>query len=333
MNEDHKIYSGVECTLYANTTEGYVLEDKPIVTVSVIAYNSSKYIIETLDSIKNQTYHNLILQISDDCSDDNTIEICKKWIDDNQSRFVKTKIIVPSINTGVSANCNRIWDECETEWVKDIAGDDLLLPDCIETYMTYVYDNPNPILIFGKALTFSTIKGVRVYEGYLHDYNYFNLSPEELHHKLIWEGNRLPAASAFYNVEALKKKGVRHDTRIRNIEDYPKWIKLSSMGVKFHFIDKDTVLYRHEETSLSVGLFSPNYFNQEILLCLYYYLDEIKSEKEKDIVFKLIAEHCTHFYKRPYNRATTSIEFKIGRAILAPLKILKRELRYLGIVK
>lgn len=333
MNKENKIYSGVESILYTQTTDNYVLENKPVVTVSVTAYNSSKYILETLKSIKEQTYRNLILQISDDCSTDNTIEICKKWIAENQSRFVKTKIIVPTINTGVSANCNRNWDECETDWLKGIAGDDLLLPDCVETYMNYVYEKPESILIFGKALTFSTRNGRRVFGGYSHDYSYFDLSPEDLHHELIWKGNRIPAASAFYNLRALKQMGVRHDTRIRNIEDYPKWIKLSRMGIIFNFIDKDTVLYRREETSLSVGLFSPNYFNQEILLCLYYYLDEIKSDEDKDLIFKLIADHCTKFYKWPYNRASTSKEYKIGKAFLAPLRLIKNIIRGLRVVK
>lgn len=333
MNKENKIYSGVESILYTQTTDNYLLENKPIVTVSVIVYNSSQYILDTLNSIKDQTYRNLILQISDDCSTDNTIEICKKWIAENRTRFFKTKIIVPSINTGLSANCNRNWDECETEWLKDIAGDDLLLPDCVETYMNYAKDKPESILIFGKALTFSTINDVRVYRGYSHDYGDFSLSPKELHHKLIWKGNSLPAASAFYNVHALMRMGVRHDTRIRNIEDYPKWIKLSRMGIIFNFIDKDTVLYRREETSLSVGMFSPNYFNQELLICLYYFLDEIKSDEDKDLIFKLIADHCTKFYKSPYDRASTSKEYKIGKAILAPLRLIKNKFRGLRITK
>lgn len=333
MNEEIKVYSDVECILSTQITEGFILEDKPTVTVSVITYNSSKYIIDTLDSIKCQTYHNLILQISDDCSCDDTIIICKKWIADNKSRFIKTKIIVPSINTGVSANCNRGWDECETEWLKEIAGDDILLSDCVESFMNYVTKHPESILIFGKALSFSTIKGVRVYGGYVHDYSYFDLSPQELHHKLIWNGNCLPAASVFYNINSLKQLGVRNDTRIRNIEDYPKWMKLSNMGIVFHFVDKDVVLYRREESSLSVGLFSPNYFNQEILLCLYYYLDEIKNKEDKDMVFKLIADHCTYFYKNTYNRASSSKDYKVGKVILAPLRLIKTVLRNLGLVK
>ena len=74
----------------------------PIVTVIVYSYNSSQYIFETLESIRNQTYPSLMLIISDDCSTDNTVEICKKWIDKNESRFIKTKLLTYEKNTGIS---------------------------------------------------------------------------------------------------------------------------------------------------------------------------------------------------------------------------------------
>ena len=62
------------------------------VTVNVLTYNSSKYVLETLESIKTQTYQPLILHICDDCSTDDTVKICKKWIGENSDRFIKTKI-------------------------------------------------------------------------------------------------------------------------------------------------------------------------------------------------------------------------------------------------
>ena len=45
--------------------------DHPLVSVVVITYNSSSTVIETLDSIKGQTYDNIELIISDDHSIDN----------------------------------------------------------------------------------------------------------------------------------------------------------------------------------------------------------------------------------------------------------------------
>lgn len=67
--------------------------DIPLVSVSVITYNSAKTVIETLDSIKAQTYQNIELIVSDDCSTDNTVEICRDWLTKNEKRFVRMELI------------------------------------------------------------------------------------------------------------------------------------------------------------------------------------------------------------------------------------------------
>ena len=58
-------------------------KDNLLVSVCVLAYNSSKYILETLNSIKNQTYDTIELIISDDCSTDDTVALCTQWINRN----------------------------------------------------------------------------------------------------------------------------------------------------------------------------------------------------------------------------------------------------------
>ena len=42
--------------------------ESPFVTIIALTYNSSKYVLETLESIKSQTYKNIELIITDDCS-------------------------------------------------------------------------------------------------------------------------------------------------------------------------------------------------------------------------------------------------------------------------
>ena len=277
------------------------MDYQPIVTISVTAYNSSRYIRETLESIKAQTYKNIILQIADDCSTDNTVDICKRWIEENKDRFVKTKIITSEKNTGVSTNCNREWDACETDWFKGIAGDDILLPNCIEDNVNYVLEHPDTVVVFSKLVPFSIEKGIKVRKKPIHNYSFFSFSREKQYRCLFEYGNVLPAPSAFYNMKKIKQLNYKHDIRIPLLEDYPKWISLIRLGIEFHFFEKETVEYRFNDNSLSIGLLSPRYYESNILFYLYYYLDEVGRLGDRDYIFKLIAEKETMLYSNAYN--------------------------------
>ena len=116
---------------------------KPLVSVIVITYNSSNYVLETLESAKAQTYKNIELIISDDGSTDTTVGICKNWINQNKERFVAVKCITTGNNTGIAPNCNRGLKEAKGEWLKFIAGDDILMDSCIERNMDFVQNSPH----------------------------------------------------------------------------------------------------------------------------------------------------------------------------------------------
>ena len=79
-----------------------------LVTVGVLAYNSSTTIRETLESVAAQTYSNIELLICDDGSTDGTLEICYSWIELNKNLFTRVGIVAVENNTGTPANCNRI---------------------------------------------------------------------------------------------------------------------------------------------------------------------------------------------------------------------------------
>lgn len=300
---------------------------KPIVTVVVYTYNSSSYIIETLDSIKQQSYPDLMLCITDDCSSDSTVEICKKWIDKNKDRFIKTKLLTSENNTGISANANRGWDACETEYIKDIAGDDLLLPNCIQEYIEYIQDNPDAVVVFARVRPFYVNSGMKVWSPESgHDYHFFELTPSEQYHYLLYEGNHLPAASCFYNIRKLRDLGFRHDERIPLLEDHPKWIFLARNKVSFNFMDRHTVGYRCNEKSLSIGLQSPQYFKSRLLFYLYCFQEEIKKEGNRDYVYNSMCDQVLKFYTKTYNAALEVKEsrgYKIGHFILSPARFLK----------
>ena len=113
----------------------------PLVSIIVITYNSSEYVLETLESAKTQTYQNIELIVSDDSSTDNTVEICENWIKKNKDRFLRTEIISVEKNTGIASNCNRGVNASRGIWIKLIAGDDLLKTNCIDSNFSHIYKN------------------------------------------------------------------------------------------------------------------------------------------------------------------------------------------------
>lgn len=242
-----------------------------LVTIVVTTYNASSYIIETLESTFYQSYSNLALVISDDCSSDSTVAIVRDWVAQkkNQKRFSTIKILTVPKNTGVSANCNRCMMAVKTDWFKFISGDDILLPNCIEDNMNFVKENPQAKIVFSQ---------VKLYQDYFQEINYITMTPEDYpinlmnpslsagdQYKLLLLSDRINyTPSVFMNKEAILKVG-EYDESNRLVEDYPMWLKLTVSGERLYYFHKKTVGYRvHAKATNNVGdafIFSPSILN------------------------------------------------------------------------
>jgi len=222
----------------------------PLVSIIVITYNSAKYVLETLESAKAQTYQNIELIVSDDCSTDNTVEICRKWINENVERFVRTELVTAEKNTGIAPNCNRGLFAAKGEWVKFIAGDDILLPNCIADNINYVFLNKDAQVIFSISQLFKIVdnKRVMLYEQPLDRQKiWFEKTSNEQHNELLERNFVWTAATSFISYQLLKSMNY-FDTRFPYTEDYPMWLKLTKEGHKLHFFEKSTALYRQAES-------------------------------------------------------------------------------------
>lgn len=263
-------------------------ENLPLVSVPVITYNSSKTVLDTLESVKAQTYPNIELIISDDCSTDNTVDVCLVWIKKNESRFVRTEIITVEKNTGLSENGNRAEAACQGVWVKGIAGDDILMPNCIQDFMDYVAEHQDTIFLFGRMEGFGRPKEeVDEYMNRCFDYSFFDLSAEEQYHRLVFKGNCLPAPCLFYNRQKVTELGIGNDERIPMVEDYPKWMNITKQGIRLDFVDKVLVKYRLSENSIS-STSTPSLRTRQSGAMIYiYYLFAPRFKSYKSPIKKL----------------------------------------------
>lgn len=224
--------------------------EQPLVSLGLITYNSSKYVVEALDSMKAQTYPNLELIISDDCSTDNTVDICRDWLEKNGDRFVRTEILVPPHNTGTSANCNRLMCACRGEWVKSLAGDDMLTPNCIEDFMEFVKIHPVADVVFGdfSPLLESPVDKDSTIKSFLRTaFSELTYSEFQLN---IYCRNFLPAPASFINKKCWLELG-GYEEKIPLIEDWPFWVKAFNSKRKILFLNKVVCIYRINNTSVS----------------------------------------------------------------------------------
>ena len=102
--------------------------DRDLVSVLILAYNAEKYIRDLLESIKDQTYQNIEIIISDDASKDDTVRIAQVWKDENRLCLKKMMIRSSEQNQGVVKNANLGFELCNGRYIKVIAADDKLAP-------------------------------------------------------------------------------------------------------------------------------------------------------------------------------------------------------------
>ena len=249
----------------------------PLVSVIVITYNSGKYIIETLESIKNQTYKNIELIVSDDCSKDNTIAVCREWIEHNKSRFKKAVLITTHKNTGTAGNANRGIANSSGEWIKFLAGDDILMNDAIENYVNYISDSKEDIKVcFAKGVQFFgdfKEKKTQDLPVPLETYAYGQDSTAKRQYSIL-KRNFLGSGPSFFVMKKVLESVGGFDERFPLMDDYPLYLKISAAGYKFYLLPQIVFFYRNHSDSVSHSVVSDSIISNISIRCLkdYHYL-------------------------------------------------------------
>ncbi len=222
-----------------------------LVSVIVYTYHSSKTIIETLDSIYQQTYKKIELIVSDDASSDNTVKLVKDWIDKNRGRFVRSELKINSVNMGITKHFMKGISYANGKWIKILAGDDMLLETCIEDDMLYVkkhkdteYLMTNMLYYYDKETCVEMRTGLRAYCKFV------CAQKAEKQFRLLLHQDTYTAPSGFFSADLVEKYGEPFNPS-KNNEDLPWLLHLTKSGCRLRYMDKPTVKYRQDVSSIS----------------------------------------------------------------------------------
>ena len=104
------------------------MSENIFISIIIPNYNKGRFIIETLNSLRNQTYKFWEAIIIDDGSTDNSVEIIKKF----QLNCEKIKIISSSKKQKGASACRNIGIQKSIgDYIMFLDSDDLVTPDCL----------------------------------------------------------------------------------------------------------------------------------------------------------------------------------------------------------
>jgi len=197
----------------------------------------------------------------------------------HESRFSRAILIASEKNTGISGNCNRGIAEARGAFVKFIAGDDLLVPECIERFVSYLKDHNEVSLVCSGMQPFcSEVK----YRDYFPPEEYDRMSARQQYRRLLREGTLFPAPALFYRRCLFEDFG-GFDERYQFVEDYPFFIKVTNAGKKIHLLRLPLVKYRIYPESVSRDV-----SNNRFITDYCRYIDEV--------VVQLLRENRMYMY-------------------------------------
>ncbi|MBC5766916.1 glycosyltransferase [Ramlibacter albus] len=114
---------------------------QPTVSVCMISYNHGKFIAQAIESILSQEVDFPIeLVIGDDCSTDNTFDICEAYA----RKDPRVKLLSRERNLGVMPNFSRTLQACTGKYIAVCEGDDYwVAPSKLAIQVSFLESHPD----------------------------------------------------------------------------------------------------------------------------------------------------------------------------------------------
>lgn len=203
------------------------MTENPLVSVIAVCYNHARFVIECLDSIRNQTYPNLQIIIMDDCSQDDSVEIIRNWIE----RYgVECSFIAHQKNQGVCRTLNEAVGLAQGKYISLIATDDTWLPDKIIRQVDIMESMPEKVgIVYSDAYQMDE-NGQRLPDMFIAAHRKLDSVPEgDLLEDLI-VGNFIPAMTTLIRRAVYDRVGLYDESLA--FEDWDFWLRAAN---HFHF--------------------------------------------------------------------------------------------------
>ncbi|MFZ0333008.1 MAG: glycosyltransferase [Candidatus Acidiferrales bacterium] len=194
----------------------------PLVTMIVLCYNQARFVVETLESVKAQTYKNTELIIIDDCSSDDSVAMIERWLHENG---IQCNFIPHPKNQGICKSLNEALALTTGKYISMIASDDIWLPDKIDRQVAIMESQPESVgVLYTDAFQIDE-HGNPLLEMYIACYWKLSQMPQGQILDTLLESNIIPGPTTLIRRSCYDKVGL-YDENLP-WEDWDMWMRMA----------------------------------------------------------------------------------------------------------
>lgn len=211
--------------------------EQELVSIIVPAYNVEKYIVETMESVRLQTYPHWELLVVEDGSSDNTVAVIEDYIRSKGEQRIR--LIRQPENMGAAKARNRGVKEAVGRYIAYLDADDLWKAEKLERELAFIKQKDAAFAFTGYEFADENAKGlgkvVRV--------------PQTLTYKEALKNTTIFTTTVMFDTNKISKDML--EMPLIKSEDTALWWKVLRNGYVAHGLDENLVLYRRAGKTLS----------------------------------------------------------------------------------
>lgn len=225
-----------------------------LVSVIMPTFNASKYLVDSIQSVLNQTYTNLELLITDDCSSDDTRHILKQFVE--QDKRVKVEYLKDNYGPGIARN--RSIERAKGRYIAFCDCDDRWMPEKLEKQITHMRRKDCALCSSSYLICDENdaVTGI-------------NISPKYLTLGMMKRDNKIGCLTAIYDIKRLGHKF--YMPAIRKRQDWALFLNILKECQMCFCITDPLAYYRQRDNSVSSNKFSLIKYNVNVYETVFGY--------------------------------------------------------------
>lgn len=208
-----------------------------LVSIVVPVYHAQEYIMETMNSVRMQTYEQWELLLVVDGDQDPTIPVIQNYV--KETKESRIHLIIQEQNQGAALARNRGVQEAKGRFIAYLDADDLWDAKKLEKELAYMQKRDAAFVFtgyeFGDEKAVGTGKIVKV--------------PERLVYKDALKNTTIFTSTVLFDTAKISKEMLEMPNM--KSEDTALWWKILRSGYDAYGLDENLVMYRRPAKSLS----------------------------------------------------------------------------------